>query len=164
MVWRRVWLYRGSIWSLTGFWSSHTEKKLWSPRWRKQTGIKSNHVWPEPTPKKPLKLERQERIKKGIWGRMWLGRGNSFDACNLNLVNQQSEHSETLMRGFNTGFSTTAADADVIWQLNQPREEHLLGLCSALMEWAAESLWFEGLFEKTKILYSYRYDTRIRGK
>jgi len=42
-------------------------------------------------------------------------RGNSFDACNLNLVNLQSERAETLMRGFNTGVSsTTAAGADVL--------------------------------------------------
>lgn len=40
--------------------------------------------------------------------------GNGFDPCNLNLVNQQSECSETLMSGFNRGFSTTAAGADVI--------------------------------------------------
>ena len=96
---------------------------------------------------------------------MWLGSGNSFDACNLNLVNQQSERTETLMRGFNTGFSTTAADADVIWQLNERQEEkHSLGLFSALTEWAAEALRFEGLFEKKKILYSYRYNARIRRK
>lgn len=80
-------------------------------------------------------------MKRGIWGRMWLGRGNSFDACNRNLVNQQSECAETLMRG--------SADADVIWQLNQLREL----ACGVLMEWAVDSLWFEGLFEKKNVLF-----------
>ena len=60
--------------------------------------------------------------------------------CNLNLVNQQSGHTETLMRGFNITFSTTATDADVIWQLNQLWEEHAQDLCAALTERTAEPL------------------------
>lgn len=39
-----------------------------------------------------------------------------------------------------------SADADVIWQLNQLWEL----ACGVLMEWAVDSLWFEGLFEKKK--------------
>lgn len=52
-----------------------------------------------------------------------------------------------------------SADADVIWQLNQLREL----ACGVLMEWAVDSLWFEGLFENKKMFYSYRFDTRFKG-
>lgn len=114
--------------------------------------------------KKPLKLERQDRIKKGIRGRMWPRRGNSFDACDLSLVNQQSERTETLMRGFNTGIGTAAADADVIWQLNQ-LQEHLLGLFGALMGRKLQSHSdLESYLRGVKMLNSYRHDSRIWGK
>lgn len=114
--------------------------------------------------KKPLKLERQDRIKKGIRGRMWPGRGNSFDACDLSLVNQQSERTETLMRGFNTGIGTAAADADVIWQLNQ-LQEHLPGLFGALMGRKLQSHSdLESYLRGVKMLNSYRHDSRIWGK
>lgn len=67
------------------------------------------------------------------------------------------------MRGFNTGFSNTAADADVIWQINRLHKEHSLSLC---VLWRSEPQGcyegFEGLFEK--IEYSYMYDVRIREK
>ena len=96
---------------------------------------------------------------------MWLGRGNSFDAYDLSLVNQQSERTETLMRGFNTGIGTAAAVADVIWQLNQLQEEHSLGLFAALMGRKVQSHSdLRSYLRGVKMLNSYRYDTRVWGK
>ena len=98
----------------------------------------------------PYILIEAGRMKKGTWGRMWLGKGNSCEACNLSMVNQQSEHTETLMRGFNSGFNCTAADADVIWQLNHTE----ISLCGALREWAAVSLTlWRVIWEKDKIIF-----------
>lgn len=41
-------------------------------------------------------------MMKQMCGRGITGKGNGFDACNLCLVNQQSEFSSTLMRAFST--------------------------------------------------------------
>lgn len=67
--------------------------------WSDQIIIQKSEIWYESVPK--INLERHWRMmKKQMCSTDITGRGNSFDACNLCLVNQQSEFAGTLMRAF----------------------------------------------------------------